>query len=83
MEPDAPVTLHVYPREQTLLDRLREALYLQKLGGGRAGGALSPRQRLALSALGELARGMTGIGVALRDGPGRAIAAMPWVPTIR
>jgi protease-4 len=86
LEPDAPVQLHVYPREQTPLDRLRELLYLRELGGSRNGGAwasLSPRQRLALSALGDLAQGMAGFGAALRGGSGRAIAAMPWIPSIR
>jgi protease-4 len=86
LEPDAPVLLQVYPREQTPLDRLRELLYLRQLGGARgadAGASLSPRQRLALEALGDLAQGMAGFGVALREGSGRAIAAMPWIPSIR
>jgi protease-4 len=86
LEPDAPVQLRVYPRDQTPLDRLRELLYLRELGGSRGGGtwaSLTPRQRLALGALGDLAQGMAGFGAALREGSGRAIAAMPWVPSIR
>jgi protease-4 len=86
LEPDAPVQLRVYPRDQTPLDRLRELLYLRELGGSRGGGtwaSLTPRQRLALGALGDLAQGMAGFGAALREGSGRAIAAMPWIPSIR
>ncbi|MGH7567094.1 MAG: signal peptide peptidase SppA [Gemmatimonadota bacterium] len=85
LDPDAPVRLHVYPREQTLLDRLRDALYLQKLGGGRSAGVtatLSPRERVAVAALGDLVRGLVGFGVALREGPGRAVAALPWIPIV-
>lgn len=86
LDPDAPVRLHVYPREQTLLDRLRDALYLRKLGGARSAGgpaSLSPRERAAVVALGDLVRGLAGIGVALREGPGRAVAALPWIPAVR
>ncbi|CAN5896665.1 signal peptide peptidase SppA [soil metagenome] len=86
LDPEAPVTLHVYPREQTLLDRLRDVLYLQKLGGARSTGvsaSLSPRERAAVVALGDLVRGLAGFGAALRQGPGRAVAALPWIPVVR
>ena len=52
------------------------------LGAARAG-ALSARERAAVFALGDLVRGLSGFGVALRHDPGRAIAALPWVPEIR
>jgi hypothetical protein len=84
IDPGAPVELHVYPREETLLDRLREAFYLRRLGGASAGiDAASARQRAIAAVLGEMAEGLSGFGVALRQAPGRAIAAMPWVPTVR
>jgi protease-4 len=86
LDPEAPVRLHVYPREQTLLDKLRQAFYLRQFGGERAAGmpaALSPRERAAVIALGDLARGLAGFGVALREGPGRAVAALPWIPVVR
>ncbi|HYO45800.1 MAG TPA: signal peptide peptidase SppA [Gemmatimonadota bacterium] len=86
LDREAPVRLHVYPREQTLLDRLRDALYLQRLGGARSAGApasMSPRERAAVLALGDLVKGLAGFGVALRQGPGRAVAALPWIPAVR
>jgi protease-4 len=84
IDPDALVELHVYPREETLLDRLRDAFYLRQLGGASAGmDATSARQRAIAAVLGELAEGLSGFGVALRQGPGRAIAALPWVPAVR
>ena len=82
LDPDAPVTLQVYPRRESLLDRMRDAMYLRQLGTARAG-APSARERAALFALGDLVRGLTGFAVALRHDPGRAIAALPWVPEIR
>jgi len=82
---DAAVNLHVYPRPETLLDRLRDALFLRQLGGGRA--AVRPdgagRQRAIAAVLGELAEGFAGVGIALRQAPGRAITALPWIPVIR
>jgi protease-4 len=84
IDPGAPVELHVYPREETLLDRLRDAFYLRQLGASRAGlDATSARQRAIAAVLGEMAEGLSGLGVALRQGPGRAIAALPWVPAVR
>lgn len=86
LDPDAPVDLHVYPQQETLLDRLRDALYLRELGGGRVAVgpvAQSARQRAIAAVFGELAEGMSGFGVALRQGPGRAIAALPWIPLVR
>jgi hypothetical protein len=69
-----------------MLGRLREALYLQRLGGGqsaRVPAALSPRERVAVAALDDLLKGLVGFGVALREGPGRAVAALPWIPVVR
>jgi protease-4 len=86
LDPDAAIELHVYPREETLLDRLRDAFYLRELGGARSGGRLasmSPRERAAAAALSELAEGVAGFGVALRQGPGRVVAALPWIPVVR
>jgi hypothetical protein len=51
--------------------------------GATRGGALSARERAAAFALGDLVQGLTGFAVALRHDPGRAIAALPWVPEIR
>ena len=82
LDPDAPVTLHVYPRRESLLDRMRDAMVLRQLGAGRAG-APSARERAVVYALGDLVRGLSGFAVALRHDPGRAIAALPWVPEIR
>jgi hypothetical protein len=44
---------------------------------------MSPRERAAAAALSELAEGVAGFGVALRQGPGRAVAALPWIPVVR
>jgi protease-4 len=82
LDADAPVTLHVYPRRESLLDRMRDAMYLRQLGAARAG-APSTRERAVVYALGDLVRGLSGFAVALRHDPGRAIAALPWVPEIR
>ena len=82
MDPDAAVTLHVYPRRESILDRMRDAMYLRQLGAARAG-APSTRERAAVLALGDLVQGLTGFAVALRHDPGRAISALPWVPEIR
>ena len=82
LDPEAPVTLHVYPRRESLFDRMRDAMYLRQVGAAR-GGALSARERAAVFALGDLVRGLSGFAVALRHDPGRVIAALPWVPEIR
>ncbi|HJU87512.1 MAG TPA: signal peptide peptidase SppA [Gemmatimonadota bacterium] len=82
IEPDAPVTLHVYPRPESILDRMRDAMVLRGLGEARVG-APTARERAAAFALGDLVRGLAGFAVALRHDPGRAIAALPWVPEIR
>ena len=82
LDPDAAVTLQVYPRRESLLDRMRDAMFLRQLGAARAG-APTARERAAVFALGDLVRGLSGFGVALRQDPGRAIAALPWVPEIR
>ena len=83
IDPDAFVELHVYPRPETLLDRLRDALSLQRMGAGRAADPAPARQRAIAAVLGELAEGFAGFGVALRQAPGRAITALPWIPVIR
>lgn len=84
LDPDAHVRLHVYPRPQRLIDRLRDALYLQGIGTRATSPAVavSSRERVAVAVLGELVTGATGLGVALREGPGRVVAALPWVPTV-
>lgn len=85
LDPDAAVTLRVYPRPQSLLDRMRDAMYLRGLGvrAGAAAASPSPRERAAVLALGDLVRGLAGFSVALRHDPGRAMTALPWVPEIR
>jgi protease-4 len=84
LDPDAPVWLHVYPRPQSLLDRVRDALYLQGLGArADAPRGLTSRERVAFAALGELATGAAGLCVALREGSSRVVAALPWIPSVR
>jgi protease-4 len=82
LDPDAAVTLQVYPRRQSLLERMRDAIYLRGLGAARAA-TPTTRERAALLALGDLVRGLSGFAVALRHDPGRAMTALPWVPEIR
>ena len=83
IDPDAPVSLHVYPRPQTLMDRLREAFALRSFGGAASPPATDPRARGIAFVAGELSRGLAGFAVAFRQGPGRPIAALPWIPEIR
>jgi protease-4 len=83
LDPDAAVTLRVYPRPQSLLDRMRDAMYLRGIGATAAAPAApTARERAALLALGDLVRGLSGLAVALRHDPGRAMTALPWVPEI-
>lgn len=85
IDPAARVRLHVYPPRQSLLDRLRDALYLQALPAARAAdsGVLASRDRVAVAALRELAGGVAGWGAALHAGSGRVFAALPWIPAVR
>ena len=83
IDPDARVSLHVYPRPQTLMDRLREAFALRSFGGAASPPATDPRARGIALVAAELSRGLAGFAVAFRQGPGRPIAALPWIPEIR
>jgi len=81
LDADAAVRLQVYPRPESLLDRMRDAMYLRGLGARAS--APTPRERAVVLALGDLVRGLPGFAIALRHDPGRAITALPWVPEIR
>lgn len=79
IDPDARVRLHVYPREPTWVERVRELLRLR--GVERAD--LDVRHRVAHALVRELGSALTGVGAVLRGGPGRPLAVMPYVPSIR
>jgi protease-4 len=75
------VGLLVYPKEKTLLERLREfaveqgAARMSRTGPDLWGGA-------GIDGLRRLGETLTAAGVALREGPGRPLAVMPFVPQI-
>ncbi|HUP00749.1 MAG TPA: signal peptide peptidase SppA [Gemmatimonadota bacterium] len=81
IDPDAHVRLHVYPRQQTVIERLREVLLLRELARSRApqGGELAAIARMLLP---DAAATLTGAAAALREGPRRPLAVMPFVPVI-
>lgn len=83
IDPDAAVELHVYPAPEGLMERLRDVFALRSLGegGGRADGSVE--QIMARAALGQLAHTLTGLAAALREGPMRPLAVLPYVPEIR
>jgi len=82
IDPKATVGLLIYPKEKTFLERLKDLAIEQGtvhlLGGSRSG----PREASGLPLLRELGRTLTAAGVALREGPGRPLAVMPFVPRI-
>jgi protease-4 len=75
------VGLLVYPKEKTLLERLREfaveqgAARMSRTGPDLWGAA-------GIDGLRRLGETLTAAGVALREGPGRPLAVMPFVPQI-
>jgi protease-4 len=74
----ARVWIDVYPREQTWVEQMREALRLRGMGRAEP----DARERLARVLVRDLGAALTGAGAALR-GPGRPLAVMPYVPSIR
>jgi protease-4 len=78
LDPDARVQLDVYPREQTWVERLREVLALRGMGRAEPG----VKERLAGALVRDLGAALSGAGAALRA-PGRPLAVMPYVPSIR
>jgi protease-4 len=76
---DARVWLHVYPREQTWVERLQEAFRLR--GARRAEPGV--RERVARLVVRDLGAALSGMGAVLRAEVGRPLAVMPYVPTIR
>ncbi len=78
LDAEAPVSLHVYPREQTWLERVREALQLRGMSRASPG----VRERLAEALVRDLGSAVVGAGAALRA-PGRPLAVLPYVPAIR
>jgi protease-4 len=76
---DARVWLHVYPRQQTWVERLREAF---RLGAARSAEP-GVRERVARLAVRDLGTALVGVGAVLRTEVGRPLAVMPYVPTIR
>lgn len=79
IDPDARVRLHIYPREPTLVERLRQILRLR----GIERSAPSMSERLAHALVPDLGMAVGGAGVILKSGPGRPLAVMPYVPSIR
>jgi len=78
IDPDARVALDVYPRRQTWLERVKESLRFQ----GTARPETGARERIAEMLVRDLHGALTGAGAALRA-PGRPLAVMPFVPSIR
>jgi protease-4 len=77
IEPSARVGLLIYPKEKTLLERLKEFAVDQ--------GAVRTtvlQQAAGLRVLRDLGETLTAAGVALREGSGRPLAVMPFVPRI-
>ncbi len=72
------VGLLIYPKEKTFLERLKEFAVDQS--AARTGAGL--QQALGLRGARELGQTLTAAGVALREGPGRPLAVMPFVPRI-
>ncbi len=83
IDADAPVELHVYPAPEGLVERLRDAFTLRSLGEGGTGLPGSVEQVMARAALVGLADTVTGLSAALREGPMRPLAVMPFLPEIR
>jgi protease-4 len=79
IDPEARVWLHVYPREQTWIERVQQVLRLR--GTTRAEPGV--RERVARMLVQDLGAALPAVGAALRGGPGRPLAVMPYVPSIR
>ncbi len=83
IEADAPVTLRIYPAREGLVERLRDALALRSVGEGQAPGAgAGVEQAMARAALGRMGEVVTGLAAALREGPTRPLAVLPYLPVI-
>ena len=82
IDADASVDLHVYPAPEGLVERLRDAFTLRSLGEGGSELPGSVEQVMARAALVRLADTVTGLAAALREGPMRPLAVLPYVPVI-
>jgi protease-4 len=82
IEPAAPIELHIYPRAQNVIERIREALLLREAGGDPRAVEAPLRQHAARALLAELSGILTGAAAALREGPQRPLTVMPYVPHI-
>jgi protease-4 len=83
IDADAPVDLHVYPAPEGLMERLRDAFALRSMSEGGHELPASVEQVMARAALVRLADTVTGLAAALREGPMRPLAVLPYVPVIR
>lgn len=80
IDPDSRVRLHVYPRRQTLLERIRDALVFRGLGAPAAGDL---ERGVAVAVGRELVRSMVWLAASLTTEPGRPLTVAPWIPEIR
>jgi protease-4 len=72
------VGLMIYPKPKSFLERLKELAVDETAARMGAG----PPQVFGLAGARELARTLTAAGVALREGPGRPLTVMPFIPRI-
>jgi protease-4 len=84
IEPSARVGLLIYPKEKTFLEQLMDMAFMRGAAlVGQAGGGPALEERAALQVARELRETLTAAAAALREGPGRPLAVMPFVPRIR
>ncbi|CAN5207271.1 signal peptide peptidase SppA [soil metagenome] len=83
IDPDAPVRLHVYPRRQSFMERIRDALLLRRAGRDRPAAETGLGEMAARALARELGPVLTGAAAALREGPRRPLTVMPYIPVIR
>lgn len=83
LDADAAVNLHVYPKKERLVDRLRDAFLLRQLDRGGAGAGTTAEGLLARTVAAEIGELATGVAALLREGPRRPLAVLPWLPRVR
>lgn len=83
IDPSAHVQLHVYPRQPSFMEQLREAMLLRGAGRSRAP-AQSGVVEIGARLLGvDLAAPvLTGLAAVLREGSERPLAVVPYIPLI-